>query len=612
MCGVAGFFGGTSGRDPAAVLRSMQDALRHRGPDGTGVWVDPRGSAGLAHVRLSIIDPSPAGAQPMQTPDGRHVISFNGEIYNFRALRDELAADGIAFHTHSDTEVLLALLAHRGAEGLSRLRGMFALALWDSHAQRGLLVRDGFGIKPLYYARTPQGIVFASELRALLASGCVPLCLDASAVAGYFATGSVPEPDALVEGVQLLAPGDCLAWGAEGTRTTAFWKIRFPEPSVTDAHEAIALTRSALEDSIHAHFVSDVPVGLFLSGGIDSTALLALARSTGHAKGLAGFSIAVDDAGFNEADVAAATARQFGIDHHVLRLDAAVARSSLAGFLGDMDVPSIDGFNTWTVSGLARQHGFKVVLSGLGGDEMFGGYPSFQQVPRLHAIARTLSGLPLPMARIGALAARLATTSRWRRAAGLLAPGVQLADAHRAYRGIFPGPDAVRLAAHFTGESERAVLKALPGGDPGMPRSEADRISYLELSRYMRNQLLRDSDLMSMAHGLELRLPFVDQKLFDTIATIPAALRLQPGKRLLLDAVPEIPGIVQGAPKRGFAFPIRSWLEQELGSEFEVAKRGLPVNAREWYQQWSVLTFSAWWDARLRAQPVGPATHAAG
>jgi asparagine synthase (glutamine-hydrolysing) len=597
MCGIAGFFadrplGGATSSE--AMLRRMQMGLRHRGPDGQGLWMDPQQQAGLAHVRLAVIDPSPAGAQPMRSADGRFVISFNGEIYNFQTLRDELQARGDTFRTGSDTEVLLALFQREGPACLRRLRGMFALALWDMQTGRGLLARDGFGIKPLYYAHTAFGLVFASEMRALLAGGGVRFQLDPAAVAGYFATGSVAEPDALVRGVQMLPPGHYLQWSANGAEMTRFWEVAFPDPSVLTRAEAVGLTRGALEDSVRAHFVSDVPVGLFLSGGVDSSALLALSRSTGLADGLETFSVAVDDPAFDEAGVAAATARAFNVAHHVLRLDATIARDSFARFIDAMDVPSVDGFNTWTVSGLARSHGIKVVLSGLGGDELFGGYPSFEKVPRLHAWTRALARLPGAARGLGHLAARVAPSSRWHRAAELLASGNDLTQSYRAYRGIFPLADATRLAACFTGLSEAEVLEAIRPTPTLLPTCMGDRVSYLELTRYMRNQLLRDSDVMSMAHGLELRLPLVDQRLFDTMATIPAAIRLRSGKQLLLEAVPEIPAQVRNAPKRGFSFPIRAWLEKDLGPEFRKATQGLPVHADAWYQQWSILAFTRW------------------
>ncbi len=605
MCGVAGFFAdGVAGHPTATepMLRAMQSALAHRGPDGRGLWLDPRGSAGLVHTRLAILDLSPAGAQPMASADGHRRISFNGEIYNFRELRSQLQGSGCRFASESDTEVILALLERDGPAGLRRLRGMFALAYWDSETQSGLLARDGLGIKPLYYAMTRSGLVFASELRTLLSSGSVPLELDPSALFGYFATGSVPEPETLVRGVRMLAPGTFLEWNGRNSRTGTFWGVAFPEPTVEDPEDAKALVRDALEDSMAAHLVSDVPVGLFLSGGVDSSALLALAAGAGAAGAMACFSVAVDDPAFDEASVAATTAAQFGVSHHVLRLDAQRAGAMLADFMAAMDVPSVDGFNTWTVSSLARSHGYKVVLSGLGGDELFGGYPSFRQIPGLLAAARALGRVPLLGSAVSALASRLPVGPRLRRAASLAHSDVGIADAYRAYRGIFSEPDALRLAAHFSGNGEAALRNGLlerAHASESLPAgNQADQISYLEITRYMRNQLLRDGDVMSMAHGLELRLPLVDQRLFDRVAGVDHGLRLQPSKKLLLDAVPEVPAQVRNAPKRGFSFPMRTWLANGLGPQLQDAARGLPVRATEWYQQWSVHSLDHWLDAR--------------
>lgn len=595
MCGIGGFFAKT---EVAAdtLLRGMQSALRHRGPDGKGRWQDPRGTAGLVHARLAVIDLSDAAAQPMRTRDGRFVIAFNGEIYNFRELRKELEARGETFTTQSDTEVLLTLLRLDGVAALRKLRGMYALALWDARQQRGMLARDGFGIKPLYYAWTPQGMVFASELRALLASAAVPFRIDPAALADFFATGSVPEPASLVEGVQVLPAGHALLWDAKHSRLEEFWSVRFPRPEVHDADQAVRVTRAALEGSIAAHFVSDVPVGLFLSGGIDSTALLALAGSTGYAEQMATFSISVDDPRFDEAAAAAATARHFGSRHQVLRLDAAVANSTLPEFLDSMDVPSIDGFNTWTVSRLASAHGMKVVLSGLGGDELFGGYPSFRLLPRLHALLRLSRAAPWLANAAGRVLAQHARSSRGRRLGGLLQGPTGLAEVHRAYRGVFPPAEVRKLVAYFTGGNVQQVTEPVAEVWPG---DIADRISYLELTRYMRNQLLRDSDVMSMAHGLELRLPLVDQRLFETVATIAPDLRLRAGKRLLTDAVPEIPDAVRSAPKRGFSFPFQAWFRQSLDARLGKDHR-LPVRASEWYQQWAIMVFSHWLEARQR------------
>jgi asparagine synthase (glutamine-hydrolysing) len=592
MCGLAGILTTNAELDLRDHLTTMQAALRHRGPDDAGLWVT--GGAGLAHTRLAILDLSSAGHQPMQTPDGRLTIVFNGEIYNFRRLRREMEQRGTVFATGTDTEVILRLYEQFGPDCVHQLHGMFALAIWDSRQQCGFLARDPFGIKPLYYCETGGQLIFASELRAILASGAVAGRMDPGSVTSYFETGSVPEPWTLVQGVSLLPAGHTLTWRQGRSRIERYWQIEFPKTTVCDEREAVQVTRVALEDSIRSHLVSDVPVGIFLSGGIDSTAILALAGAVGdQSGGLRTFSVAVDDPALDEGAAAEATARHFGTRHTSLRLDASAAARAFPEYLDAVDVPSIDGFNTWIVSALARREGMKVVLSGLGGDELLGGYPSFAQVPRLARIARRMRWTGPLACGLGRLMESYTANSRWQRLGGFLAGPASLTRAYGAYRGVFSPRAARRLAAHFCGVPDGS---ATPSQDDRerLPDDPRDAVSYLELSRYMRNQLLRDSDVMSMAHGLELRVPLVDRDLFQSLRQIPPEIRFRPGKRLLLDAVPEIPDAIARAPKRGFRFPFQKWLSAELGPAINETARSLPVPAREWYQRWSVFMFVRW------------------
>lgn len=601
MCGIAGLYSDDrSLLDPAQMrsrLQAMQAALQHRGPDDAGLWTAP--GAGLAHARLAILDLSPAGHQPMHSPDGRLTIVFNGEIYNFRQLRRDLQQQGEVFATGTDTEVILRLYQHFGPDCVDRLQGMFALAIWDSQKRCGFLARDPLGIKPLYYHEAEGQLVFASELRALLASGMVPRQLDATSVRGYFQTGSVPEPGTLVRNVSLLPAGHWLVWQQGQSRIRRWWQIEFPEPTVRDQREAAAVARQAMEASIRAHLVSDVPVGVFLSGGIDSTAVLALTHHVG-AHDLQTFSVGVDDPALDEQSAAEATALHFGTRHATLRLDAATAARVFPDYLAAVDVPSIDGFNTWIVSALAARHGMKVVLSGLGGDELLGGYPSFHQVPGLARWARRLrwSG---PLATVaGRVVERYASSSRWQRLGGLLTVPPTLENAYRAYRSVFSPLAAERLATHFCGVS--ADSQTMPQEvDVEWPDDPRDAISYLELSGYMRNQLLRDSDVMSMAHGLELRVPWVDRNLFESLRKITPEIRYRTGKSLLLEAVPEVPATIATAPKRGFRFPFQDWLAAELGPAINAAVASLPVAARQWYQRWSIYMFCHWQATVLNA-----------
>ncbi len=537
----------------------------------------------MAHRRLAILDLSAGAAQPMTTPDGRYTLCFNGEIYNFRELRAELESTGVQFRTTSDTEVILQLYARDGQKCVKQLRGMFAFALWDAEKQIALLTRDPLGIKPLYVHCGEGVLAFASELRALAQSQLFTPTLDPLAVQRYFETGSVPEPLTLIQEAEMLEAGHTLEWQAGQTRIQPYWQLLLPA-SPPNTGNAIAVTREALLDTVKHHFVSDVPIGIFLSGGIDSTALLALANETGH-QGCSTFSIAVDDAAADESAIARQTATHFGSDHHEMRLDARMAETLFAQFLTHLDQPTIDGFNTFTVSKLASTHGMKVVLSGLGGDEVFGGYASFAKIPQMcrwHGLVRAIPGLCQLLEHSKPQHRRLAEFLR--------SPGT-VEDAYASLRGIFSKAEAAQLTAWIIGvdvaqaESEKRKVKSEKWKAEG---SIADQVSVLELTRYMRNQLLRDSDVMSMAHGLELRVPFVDRALLERVAGIPAAIRLQAGKRLLTQAVPEVPAWVVNQKKRGFLFPFEQWLGSAWGEVFQAASSGAPVPVSNWYQKWSL------------------------
>jgi asparagine synthase (glutamine-hydrolysing) len=588
MCGIAGVVRQDAGVDVCGPLERMHAAIGHRGPDDRGVWRSPGGHALYAHTRLSVIDPSPAGHQPMQIEDGRFTIAYNGEIFNFAALRQPLLAAGISFRSNSDTEVLLRLYQAHGPAFVQSLRGMFAFAIWDEAARTCLLARDRFGIKPLYYHESGGVLAFASEVRALVRSGLVPATLDSQSVFEYFRSGSVPEPLTMIKGVRALEAAHCMIWKDGAASMQRYWQMDFQAAAVNG--DAVAATRAALADSVRHHFVSDVPVGVFLSGGMDSTAIVALAQKMQPAR-LRTFSLTFPGSDLDEGPDARRTAQHFGTDHHEWALDAAAARKSPTSALAAADQPSIDGFNTFAVSRLARQHDTKVVLSGLGGDEIFGGYPSFREVPRLASWGRR-AGAAGPF---GAAAAWLAGEiggTKMRRAHDLITPATDLANAYSVFRGIYTRAEAMTLTDHYAGSSDAVVapVSARATIDP----TPADTISRLELTRYMRNQLLRDSDVMSMASGVELRVPFVDARLFETVSRIPSAIRLQSGKALLLAAVPEIPEWVAQRPKRGFLMPMAEWLDGAWTREF-ASPAELPAIAMDtWYRKWAVLVFERW------------------
>src|SRR6266513_355680 len=393
MCGIAGIIlSESSPVDLEPVLSRMRAAMKHRGPDDDGTVLLPETTGGFVNTRLAILDLSAAGHQPMSTPDGRFCITFNGEIYNFEELRNELLADGVELKSHSDTEVILRLFERDGPACLNRLIGMFAFAIWDAREKSCFLARDPLGIKPLYYSAFPRDLVFASEQRALLRSAHVPKQISAEGLFSYFLNGTVAEPGTLLEGIRVLPAGHYLVWQDNRVTIQRYWQISFSS-TWSNGVEPAAFLRDALLQSVKRHFVGDVPVGVFLSGGVDSSAIVALAKTSGY-DDLRTFSISLDDPSLNEGDVAASTAKHFQTKHTDWRLTGAAGAGLLDEFIKNIDRPTIDGFNTFCVSKVAHDAGLKVVLSGLGGDELFGGYQTFQRVPTVLEWGMAMNSVP--------------------------------------------------------------------------------------------------------------------------------------------------------------------------------------------------------------------------
>jgi asparagine synthase (glutamine-hydrolysing) len=525
----------------------------------------------------------------MTTPDGRFTITFNGEIYNFAELRKDLEQRGARFSTRSDTEVILQAYAAGGPACFANLRGMFALAIWDAAERTAIVARDRFGIKPFYFHASSGRLVFASEVKALTASGLVPHQFDPDAMYGYFRTGSVPEPRTLLRDVRCLEAGHYATWKNGSLTSQPYWTLRFGADPVRDA---ATLTRTALLDSVSHHFVSDTPVGLFLSGGLDSTALAALSTLSGQ-RDLRTFSIAFPGVPDDEGELARRTAAHFKTTHAEWAIDATAARSLFAGFLAAADQPTIDGLNVYAVSKFARESGLKVVLSGLGGDELFGGYKSFTAVPELVEWRKVLR-LATPLCRVAGRALdELAPSPRAKRVGDWLDQPPSLTAAYEMFRGIFTRREARTLVEHYAGDAPAASPAPATSPADATPR---DAVSRLELTRYMKNQLLRDADTMSMAWGLELRVPFLDGPLVDAVTALPARTRLRPGKRLLLDAVPEIPTWIRTQPKRGFLFPMQQWMDGEWRDLFDDVSRRSPVTTATWYRAWCLFMLDRWRD----------------
>jgi asparagine synthase (glutamine-hydrolysing) len=602
MCGIAGILGIDRARSVPAAER-MQAALRHRGPDDRGLEIVERdGSppAVLVHTRLSIVELSQAGHQPMRDHprDSRrspNLVTFNGEIYNYASLHAELARAGWPCRTRSDTEVILHGYRVWGTRAVDRFEGMFAFALVDVDEGRVWLCRDRVGIKPLYvYRPSGGGLLFASAVRALLAAGpeLVPARLHRPALESFFAQGAVMSEASVVSGIELVPPGE--SWTADFSgrvlEKQRYWSVAFGEGAehgAEPAHfrsEVVSELGVALRRSLRKQLLADVPVGLFLSSGVDSSAIATIASEVAS-EPLRTIAIGFDVKELDETEGAAQTARELGTRHERIELTGAEALASFDAVLDAMDQPTVDGFNTFYVSRAARAAGLTVALSGLGGDELFGGYRSFLDVPRALALSR-LGGDPDTrrsawLRRALRAAAELPPLRKNGRALAKAAETLaRPADAIQAYylrRELFsPGG---RRALHalpqgsdaFSGVSEQ-TLAGLAGALDGRPLP--DRIAELEYSSYMRHMLLRDADVFSMAHGLEVRVPLLEHDAVAEAARARGRWRLPDPrpKPLLVDATgPRLPAHAYRAKKRGFTFPWAAWLKGPLAARAQAA-----------------------------------------
>lgn len=569
MCGIAGLIGSDLALEERGFLiKRMTDTMIQRGPDDSGAI--SVGDASLGMRRLAIFDPA-NGHQPMSTPDGRYHLVFNGAIYNFRELRRELSAVGCIFRTDCDTEVLLAAYAQWGDACLGRLRGMFAFAVWDTRDERLFLARDPFGIKPLYYHQQGGEVIFASEIRAVLASGRVAAEIDPQSVADYLAWLAVPAPRTIYRGIFSLRPGECASFARGRLTIRSAWNFSSAaaSPPCRTREEFTVALRGRLEDSIRAHMVADVPVGAFLSGGLDSAAVVGLmSRLSGQR--LTTFSIGFEESEYSEAAAAAETARHFGAEHRASVLTGAQVSADLNRLLAALDQPTGDGVNTYYASKAARDGGVTVALSGLGGDELFGGYPSFQVVPKVARWLPWWHRLPT-IIRNSVISSLRTGGARHRKLADILLSAHTVHEVGAMQRRVFSEPRRHALMSP-------GVLAEIGSLSPFHPELEAlarelapfgyfQTVSAWELRTYMADVLLRDSDVMSMSHSLELRVPFLDRPLVEWLWHQPDEFKCdarQP-KSPLADALRDLlpPGLAHRR-KRGFSLPFAAWMHREL------------------------------------------------
>lgn len=585
MCGIAGIHAYHYAANPVdrAELIAMRDHMAARGPDGAGAWYGADDRIGLAHRRLAIIDLTDNGHQPMHSADGYLTVTFNGELYNFRELRRDLEAEGCVFESQSDTEVLLHLYARRGAAMVRDLRGMFAFALFDARAGTTLLARDPYGIKPLYYSDDGWTCRFASQVKALLAGGKISHDADAAGQVGFYLFGSVPEPFTSFRAIRAVPAGCTLVidrTGAGAPQRYHSIATVFAGASLNgggagrggwDEREAAFACRAALLDSVRAHLIADVPVGAFLSAGIDSGALVGLMRDAG-ARDIETVTVGFDEfrgRAHDETGLAEAVARTYGTKHSTRIVTRGEFEADLPRIIAAMDQPSIDGINTWFVSKAARELGLKVAISGLGGDELFGGYPSFRDVPRwvrAFGIPSRVPWLGRGVRKLGAaVAGRLGLNPK---AAGLLEYGGSYAGAYLLRRGLFMPWELGSVLDAGTirdGLARLRPLRLIAAELQPDPKDKFARVATLESTLYMRNQLMRDTDWASMAHSLEVRVPLVDSVLLARVAEVSGPARQRQGKQALATAPSTpLPAAIVTRPKTGFTTPVETWMRAHI------------------------------------------------
>jgi asparagine synthase (glutamine-hydrolysing) len=645
MCGIAAVMGKMRPAEAQRAVQSIVQAQMHRGPDdsGTATITTPAAVLALGNCRLAIQDLSPLGHQPMRNPDTGDVLVYNGELYNVGELRGELEQGGYSFRGHSDTEVLLRAYEHWGRECLKRLRGMFAFCLWDARRQRVLLARDHFGIKPLYYAQLPGGgIVCASEVRSLLASGLRSGSLGRKGLGTYLAYGAVQEPVTIWEGVWVLPRGSWLELDAGGNilEQQAFWTPPQPIPqSEIRLPETLEQGRAIFERAVRTHLVGDVPAGIFLSSGLDSTAILAMAASQREpAENLQAFTVSFpDNSEHDESVVARRVANRFRVPYNDCPVSEQTALRWVREGMQRMDQPSIDGLNTYIVARAVRERGIIMALSGLGSDELFGGYSSFRRVQRFAKVLSVYSAVPTQLRLWAGRALTVFANPVVRGKVRDLSFTTDVKGLYFQSRRLMSDGALARLGFGEMGAVLGQDLQ--PGNEAAkclVPGDAIATVARLESMFYMGNTLLRDTDVFSMATSLEARVPFLDQELAEWVFRLPGEVLLPagaPSKHLLRKLCPRAFSDWQlRQQKKGFSLPFSSWL---LGPLRDLVHDGLNALSRAniveekgvegiyrsfmadphspvWSRLWALVTLGHWLSQNKVAENYGSVVAAAG
>jgi len=573
MCGICGVINrkGTDAQEHFGTVKRMSRSMIHRGPDDEGVEV--LNSACIGHRRLTILDTSVLGRQPFMSEDRRFCLSVNGEIYNYKSYRSDLENKGCRFKSNSDSEVILHGYRVDGIDVVKKLRGMFSFSIFDRNDQSILLARDRQGIKPLYYYIDDQHLIFASEIKSIIKSGLVPTKLNPVALHQYIVLGIVPEPETLIKGIKSLLPGQRLLMRNEEVKLEYYWQYPPPKDEHFSLESARVQVRDLLEDSIRVHLQTDVPLGVFLSGGIDSTVVAALAAKNVSTP-LKTFSIGFKDGAekLDERNTARRTANILQTDHHEILLTGTDVENEIDKIISHMHQPSFDGINTYFISKVTRDAGIKVALSGLGGDELFGGYGIYKFLPSWGWMAKYWGRLPYYVKNdlVSFIKILIKSPVRKQKIS-------RLKDVHD----FFDLYAMVRANGWVCSDSSLFSLDFL---QMLQKESEVDKIlsclkenvdienhwrmtQKLEMKNYMGWRLLKDTDAMSMAHGLEVRVPLIDDKMVDYIMSLPVGWHKTSGwpKRLLIDSMKvDIPDFVLNKPKQGFQLPMDVWMKGVL------------------------------------------------
>ncbi|PIQ99184.1 MAG: asparagine synthase (glutamine-hydrolyzing) [Nitrospinae bacterium CG11_big_fil_rev_8_21_14_0_20_45_15] len=587
MCGIAGILSQDPNGLPFApehILDAMLSSQAHRGPDGSGkVFLTyPDLHLSLGHRRLSVIDLSESGHQPMPNVDKSFWISSNNEIYNYRELRKELSSQ-YNFRSQSDTEVLLYAFQKWGAQALDRLRGMFAFGIWDVERKSLFLARDRLGVKPLYYYHDSKSLIFASEIRSLLATGLIAKKIDPQGLYQYLAFGRLQAPNSMIQGIKELPPGHYCEWREGEVVEKPYWVLEkkrngsIPAPS-------LEIARNAIESAVQSHLVSDVPVGSFLSGGIDSSALVSLVSKV--SKDNRTLSVVFGEKTHDESVYARLLASQTNSNHSEFLITDGELLQSLPDFLNAMDQPTVDGVNVYMISRRAKELGWKVALSGLGSDEIFGGYNSFQLFPQLIRLLNLPQSLQKVLSKTLKLLKPFTSfnADKYIKLIDLLDKKYGEAQAWYLFRSLFSSDDLQSLfndKSMFQKQSLRHFENTVHIRDKIKDWDLFDQISYLEITQYMAPTLLKDADVMGMSHGLEIRVPFMDHPLVESIFSFPANFKNSgnvPKSLLVNSLVGLIPEEVVNRKKMGFTLPFETWMRHSMRAEIEsVLKTPVPA-----------------------------------